>query len=404
MDDGKSTLIGRLLFDSQSVSSDVLEAIERQTKNMGEGELDLSLLTDGLRAEREQGVTIDVAYKYFTTPKRKFIIADTPGHIQYTRNMVTGASNADLAIILIDARQGVVEQTRRHGLLVSLLGVSHIVVCINKMDLIGYSEDAFQKIEADYRAFFEKYPAKELAFIPVSALQGDNVVEPSQKMDWYKGPALLSYLEQVEIANSRNLADARFQVQYVIRPQKEAYHDYRGYAGRINSGVFRKGDQVTVLPSGIASEITMIESSLQEVDEAFSPMSVVVHLKDDIDLSRGDTIAPTSNLPLIEKEMDATICWMADYPVQLGARLLLRQNSALVKCAVKEIISVLNIQTGEEEPSREAVQLNDIVKVRIKLAHPLVFDPYQKNRSMGAFILANENSGETIAAGMIAGA
>ena len=401
VDDGKSTLIGRLLFDSESVSSDILDAIERQTKNMGEGELDLSLLTDGLRAEREQGITIDVAYKYFTTPRRKFIIADTPGHVQYTRNMVTGASNADLAIILIDARQGVAEQTRRHSIITSLLGIPHLVVCINKMDLMEYSEEVYNKIVGDYRTFAQNLTIKDLAFIPVSALQGDNIVHDSKNMSWYKGQNLLSYLEEVEVTQSRNLTDPYFQVQHVIRPQTEELHDYRGYAGRINSGVYRKGDKIIVLPSRIESEISAIEASLAEVEEAFAPMSVVIHLKDDIDISRGDTIALRDNQPIVSQDVEAILCWMGTHSLHTGAKLLLRHNSAVVKCVVKEVISKINIQTLEQEEHTGPVALNDLVKVRIRTAHPLAFDSYKKNRGAGAFILVNENSGETLAAGMI---
>lgn len=401
VDDGKSTLIGRLLYDSKAVSLDILNAIERQTKNKTNGDLDLSLLTDGLRAEREQGITIDIAYKYFTTPKRKFIIADAPGHIQYTRNMVTGASNSDLAVVLIDARLGVIEQTRRHSLIASLLGIPHIVVAVNKMDLVGFDEAIFQQIKNDYLLLAESLGLKDITFIPMSALQGDNVVEKSQKMTWYEGEPLLTYLENVHIENDINLTDARFQVQYVIRPRAEDYHDYRGYAGRIQSGIYKIGDKITVLPSGIESEISRIEVNLQDVSAAFSGQAAILHLKDDIDISRGDSIVLTDNKPLISNELEANICWFDEQKMlSEGQKLLLQNGANLVKAVVKNIEYKYDISNLQKVGVTEG-GLNDILKVRIKTARPIVFDNYKNNRSTGAFILVNENTSNTVAAGMV---
>ncbi len=401
VDDGKSTLIGRLLFDSSSVSSDILAAIERQSRNLPEGEIDLSLLTDGLRSEREQGITIDVAYKYFSTPRRKFIIADAPGHVQYTRNMVTGASNTDLAIILIDARNGVVEQTRRHSMIASLLGIPHVVVCINKMDLVNYSEQAFNDIVSDFLQLRNELHFKDLTFVPVSALAGDNVVKKSVYTPWYEGLALLEYLETVAVASDRNYEDPRFQVQYVIRPKSDDLHDYRGYAGQIQSGVYRVGDRVTVFPSGLSSEITKIEVSQQEVQEAFPPQAVVIHLKDDLDISRGNTIVRSDNQPQVAQEFEAILCVTDNADFRAGGKFLLQHNSALVKCAIREIEYKLDIETYEHIPNPNSIKLNDLIKVRLRTAEPLAFDAYRKNRRTGAFILINENSGQTVAGGMI---
>jgi sulfate adenylyltransferase subunit 1 len=409
VDDGKSTLIGRLLFDSQAVSLDILNAIERQTKDKTNGQIDLSLLTDGLRAEREQGITIDVAYKYFTTKTRKFIIADAPGHVQYTRNMVTGASNADLAIVLIDARLGVIEQTRRHSLIASLLGIPNIVVAVNKMDLVGFDPSVFEQIKADYTVIADKLGIKNPVFIPMSALNGDNVVEKSDALSWYEGGTLLEYLESVNVADTVNLEDARFQVQYVIRPKSDELHDYRGYAGRIQSGIYRTGDRVVVLPSGIETTLSLIESNLNKVDYAVAGQSVVLHLSDDIDISRGDSIsvvpldlelsafqAQTSN------EITATLCWFDEKnPLFEGSKLLLQNGSNTVKAIVKEVNYKLDISNLEQVEATEA-RLNDIVNVRLKTAKPVVFDNYKQNRQTGAFILVNENSCNTVAAGMIA--
>lgn len=403
VDDGKSTLIGRLLFDSQAVSLDILNAIERQTKNKANGEIDLSLLTDGLRAEREQGITIDVAYKYFTTKKRKFIIADAPGHVQYTRNMVTGASNADLAIVLIDARLGVIEQTRRHSLISSLLGIPHIVVAVNKMDLVGFDAAVYDKIIADYQILAAQLGLKDVTFIPMSALQGDNVVEKSDKMPFYTGKTLLEHLESVHVESDINLTDPRFQVQYVIRPMTDEYHDYRGYAGKIQSGVYRVGDKVTVLPSNIPSTISRIEVNLKDVNEAFSGQAAVLHLADDIDISRGDSIITQSETlnPQSSTEVEATLCWFDETrALHEGAKFLIQNGSNVAKVVVKKIEYKLDVSTLEKHPITEGV-LNDIVKVRLKAAKPIVFDSYNNNRATGAFILINENTCNTVAAGMI---
>lgn len=401
VDDGKSTLIGRLLFDSSSVSSDILAAIERQSRNLPEGEIDLSLLTDGLRSEREQGITIDVAYKYFSTPRRKFIIADAPGHVQYTRNMVTGASNTDLAIILIDARNGVVEQTRRHSMIASLLGIPHVVVCINKMDLVNYSEQAYNDIVYDFLQLRKELHFKDLTFVPVSALAGDNVVKKLVYTPWYEGPALLEYLETVAVASDRNYEDPRFQVQYVIRPKGDDLHDYRGYAGQIQSGIYRVGDQVTVFPSGLTSEITKIEVNQQEVQEAFPPQAAVLHLRDDLDISRGNTIVRSDKLPEVSQEFEAILCVTDNADFRAGGKFLLQHNSALVKCAIREIEYKLDIETYEHILNPDSIKLNDLIKVRLRTAEPLAFDAYRKNRKTGAFILINENSGQTLAGGMI---
>jgi sulfate adenylyltransferase subunit 1 len=404
VDDGKSTLIGRLLFDSQAVSLDILNAIERQTKNKANGEIDLSLLTDGLRAEREQGITIDVAYKYFTTKKRKFIVADAPGHVQYTRNMVTGASNADLAIVLIDARLGVIEQTRRHSLIASLLGIPHIVVAVNKMDLMRFDPSVFEQIKADYSVLAEQLGLKDVTFIPMSALNGDNVVEKSENMPWYQGKTLLDHLETLEVSDDINLTDARFQVQYVIRPHTEEHHDYRGYAGTIQSGIYRVGDKVAVLPSGIESTISRIEVNLKDVNETFAGQAAVLHLADDIDISRGDSIVvqSTTHNPQSSNEMEATICWFDErQKLYEGDKLMLQNGANTIKAIVKEIEYKRDISTLEKVQTTEG-GLNDILKIRLKTAKPIVFDNYKTNRATGAFILVNENTCNTVAAGMIA--
>lgn len=401
VDDGKSTLIGRLLYDSKAVSLDILEAIEKQTKNTDNGKIDLSLLTDGLRAEREQGITIDVAYKYFTTEKRKYIIADAPGHIQYTRNMVTGASNANLAIILVDARNGVVEQTRRHTYITSLLGIPHLVVAVNKIDLVGYSEEKFNEIVEAFKKFSISLNVKDVTFIPVSAAYGDNVTSHSEKMPWYKGKNLLQHLEEIEISQDVNLELPRFQVQYVIRPQDDKFHDYRGYAGRISSGVFKKGDKVTVFPSGIETEISAIELNNKEASEVFAQQSVVMHLKDDIDVSRGDSIVRTANIPTVEQDLNAHICWMDDRALQEGTKLLLQHNSNRVKAVVKEISQKINLDSLKFEDASGTAGLNEIVKVNIKTAAPLAYDAYAENRSNGGFILIDDNTNNTVAAGIL---
>lgn len=402
VDDGKSTLIGRLLYDSNSISTDIIETLTRQSKTTGSNtDIDLALLTDGLRAEREQGITIDVAYKYFSTDKRKFIIADTPGHIQYTRNMFTGASNAHLAIILVDARNGMTDQTKRHTIISAILGVPHVLVCINKMDLVNYSEEKYKQIESDCLAFAKQLHIKDVTFIPASALEGDNVVIRSGKMPWYKGKPLLKFLETVELTETKQTDASRFQVQYVIRPQTAELPDYRGFAGRVISGVYQKGQRVTVLPSGIETTIDKIEVNQQEVDTAETNMPAVLHLEDDIDISRGNSIVPTEHLPKIEKEITATICWMDNASYIPGQKILLQQNSFRTKAVVKEVISKIDIHSFKALDSDGTMKLNDICKVLIKTAEPLSFDSYLENRNSGSFILINENTNNTIAAGTI---
>lgn len=402
VDDGKSTLIGRLLYDSNSISTDIIETLTRQSKTTGTNtEIDLALLTDGLRAEREQGITIDVAYKYFSTDKRKFIIADTPGHIQYTRNMFTGASNANLAIILVDARNGITDQTKRHSIISAILGIPHILVCINKMDLVDYSEEKYKQIESDYLTFAKQLNLKDISFIPASALAGDNVVTKSDKMSWYKGKPLLEFLETIEIVEAKQTDVSRFQVQYVIRPQTDDLHDYRGFAGRVVSGSYQKGQKVTVLPSGIETTIDKIEVNQKEVEEAETNTPVVLHLKDNVDISRGNSIVPSEFLPKTEKEVTATICWMDNASYIPGQKILLQQNSFRTKALVKEIIGKIDIHSFTQLESDGTIKLNDICKILIKTAEPITFDSYLDNRNSGAFILINENTNNTIAAGTI---
>ena len=401
VDDGKSTLIGRLLYDSKSIMIDQLEAIEKQTKNREEGDIDLALLTDGLRAEREQGITIDVAYKYFSTPKRKFIIADAPGHIQYTRNMVTGASNSDLIIILIDARQGVIEQTRRHSIIASLLNIPNVVVAVNKMDLVDYSQDTYNNIVIDFAKVATSLGLKNVTYIPISALDGDNIVDLSTNLSWYDGPALLELLETVEVAQYSNLTKARFPVQYVIRPQTEELHDYRGYAGKLISGIYRKGDKITVLPSGLQSTISAIEIGGKEVGEAFAPQSIVLHLEDDIDISRGDVIVASADQPKVSQELEVLLCWMGNKPLAEGNRYLLQINSRLVKSIVKEIQYKLDVNSLEKQYAPGTVHLNDIVRATIKTASPIPYDSYSELRVNGGAILIDETSNVTVGACMI---
>ncbi len=401
VDDGKSTLIGRLLYDSKSILIDQLAAIEKQSKNKQNGEIDLALLTDGLRAEREQGITIDVAYKYFSTPKRKFIIADAPGHIQYTRNMVTGASNSELAIILIDARNGVVEQTRRHSIIASLLNIPHIVVAINKMDLVGHSQNIYNNIVIDYAKVAESLELKDVKYIPISALNGDNIVDKSENFSWYEGDSLLQLLENVELRSDINLTDGRFPVQFVIRPQAADLHDYRGYAGKIISGVYRKGEKIIVQPSGIESTIRAIEIGGVEIDEAFAPQSIVMHLEDDVDVSRGDMIVHRNNQPTTEQQFETLLCWMGDKPLVAGNKYFLQINSQVVRCVVKEIEYKLDVNTLEKNYSPDKVELNDIVKAIIKTASPVTFDSYKKLRENGGAILIDETSCVTVGACMI---
>ena len=401
VDDGKSTLIGRLLYDSKSIMIDQLEAIEKQTKNKEAGAIDLALLTDGLRAEREQGITIDVAYKYFSTPKRKFIIADAPGHIQYTRNMITGASNADLIIILVDARHGVVEQTRRHSIIASLLKIPHVVVAINKMDMINYSQDVYNNIAIDYAAFAKELGLKNITYVPISALNGDNIVDKGEVTPWYEGPSLLSFLETVEVQDDLNYSEQRFPVQYVIRPQTDDLHDYRGYAGRIISGIYKKGDKVSILPSGLTSTISRIEKDGIEIEEAFAPQSIIIHLEDDIDISRGDVIVSAIHHAKVEQEIEVLLCWMDVKPLRSGSRYLLQLNTRTVKSIVKEIQYKLDVNTLDKIYDTEQVGLNDVVKVTIKTASPLVFDSYQDLRNGGGAILIDETSNVTVGAAII---
>jgi sulfate adenylyltransferase subunit 1 len=401
VDDGKSTLIGRLLYDSKSIMIDQLEAIERQTKNREEGDIDLALLTDGLRAEREQGITIDVAYKYFSTPKRKFIIADAPGHIQYTRNMVTGASNANLIIILIDARNGVIEQTRRHSIIASLLHIPHVVVAINKMDMVDYSQDVYTDIVIDYAEMAASLGLKNVSYIPISALNGDNIVDRSTNLPWYEGNTLLDLLETVELQKDIDLSHARFPVQYVIRPQTEELHDYRGYAGKITSGIYTRGEAVTILPSGLQSRIRKIEVGGKETEQAFAPQSVVLHLEDNIDISRGDLIVPSNDLPKQEQELEVLLCWMGNKPLAEGNRYLLQLNSRVVKTVVKKLDYKLDVNSLEKQPDPGTASLNDIVKATIKTASPVAYDAYGELRSNGGAILIDETSNVTVGACMI---
>jgi sulfate adenylyltransferase subunit 1 len=401
VDDGKSTLIGRLLYDSKSIMIDQLTAIQQQTKHKAVGEIDLALLTDGLRAEREQGITIDVAYKYFSTPKRKFIIADAPGHIQYTRNMITGASNANLIIVLIDARNGVVEQTRRHSLIASILKIPHVVVAVNKMDMVGYAEDVFNNIMIDYAVVAEKLGLKNVTYIPISALKGDNIVEKSTTMPWYDGSSLLSFLENVPVRNDVNLSVTRFPVQYVIRPQGETLHDYRGYAGKLISGILKVGDAVSVLPQGINTHIASIEHNGKNVEEAFAPQSIIVHLADDVDVSRGNVIVPVQQQPLSDKAFSSMICWMDTKPLQIGNRYWLQLNSTLVKCIVTNINYVLNVDSLTKQEHIDKIQLNEIASITLKTATPLVYDKYESLPVNGAAILIDEATNVTVGACMI---
>ena len=401
VDDGKSTLIGRLLYDSKSIFQDQLEALEKESKQKGLEGADLSLLTDGLRAEREQGITIDVAYRYFATPKRKFIIADTPGHIQYTRNMVTGASTADLAIILIDARNGLVEQTHRHSFIASLLGLQHLVVCVNKMDLVDYDEDAYRKIVAEFKSFSSRLDIKDITFIPISALKGDNVVDSSKNMSWYGGSTLLHHLENVHVGADRNLQDCRFPVQYVVRPQTDDHRDFRGYAGRIASGVFKKDDAVVALPSGRETTIDTIKLGDEEKEIAFPPLSVVMTLTDDIDLSRGEMLVRKNNQPEMINEIDAKICWLDSRPMNPSSRLVLRHLSQEVRTKISEVLYRIDINTLHRDEENRDVAMNDIARIRIKTSSPILADPYRTNRTTGAFILVDPSTHATVAAGVI---
>jgi len=401
VDDGKSTLIGRLLYDSKSIFEDQYEAIEESSRRKGDAHVNLALLTDGLRAEREQGITIDVAYRYFATPKRKFIIADTPGHIQYTRNMVTGASTANLAIILVDARNGVVEQTIRHTFIASLLGIPHIVFCINKMDLVNWDEKVFNKIKSSIEGFASKLDSKDLRFIPISALKGDNVVNRSENMGWYQGGTLLYLLENIHISSDYNHIDVRFPVQFVIRPQSDKWHDFRGYAGRMAGGVIRKGDEVVVLPSGFPSKVKTISFNGEELDEAFPPMSVCLTLEDDIDISRGDMIIRINNQPTISQDIDAMICWLNNKPIQINGKYSVMHTSNEARCIVKDVVYKIDINSLHRAEKDRSIGMNDIGRIKIRTTKPLFFDRYTRNRTTGSFILIDEGTHETVGAGMI---
>lgn len=401
VDDGKSTLIGRLLYDSKSIFQDQLNSIEASSKMKGFDYVDLSLLTDGLKSEREQGITIDVAYRYFETPKRKFIIADTPGHVQYTRNMVTGASTANLAIILIDARKGMLEQTHRHSFIASLLGIPHVIVCVNKMDLVDYNQDVFVKIKSDYKKFSSKLNIKDIRFIPISALVGDNVVDKSENMSWYQGGTLIHELENVHISSDLNHIDPRFPVQMVIRPHREGYQDFRGYAGRIASGIFKPGDKVKILPSGFTSKISKIQLSEEEIEEAYAPMSVTMTLEDDIDISRGDMIAKENNCPESTQNLDIIVTWMNEKPLVKGMKLILKHTSQEVKSIVNQISYEIDINSLHRKENVDKLYLNSIGRISMRLARQVYVDRYERNRNTGSVILINPLTLETFGAGMI---
>jgi bifunctional enzyme CysN/CysC len=401
VDDGKSTLIGRLLYDTKSIFEDQLEHVEETSKRRGDGYVNLALLTDGLRAEREQGITIDVAYRYFHTPRRKFIIADTPGHEQYTRNMVTGASTADLALVLVDARKGVLEQSRRHAFIASLLRIPHLVVCVNKMDLVDWDQEVFERICSDFTGWAAKLDVQDVTFIPISALHGDNVVDRSANMAWYQGSSLLYHLEHVHVASDRNLQDARFPVQWVTRPMSDALHDYRGYAGEVASGVFRAGDEVVVLPSGRTSRIAGIDTFDGELDEAYPPMSVTLRLEDDIDVSRGDLICRPQNRPVEAKELDAMVCWMSERPLAPGGRYRIKHTSRGALAKVDQVKYRIDVNSLHRDESAEALELNEIGKLRLRLSTPLLVDQYRRNRTTGSFVLIDESTNDTVGAGMV---
>ncbi len=401
VDDGKSTLIGRLLYDSKSIFEDQMESVKKSSLNRGYDKINLALLTDGLRAERDQGITIDVAYRYFATPKRKFIIADTPGHFQYTRNMVTGASSANLAIILIDSRKGMVEQTKRHIFLASLLGIPHLVICINKMDLVDFSQDIFEKIKREVQVFSSKLNIQDMQFIPISALHGDNVVDNSDNMPWYKGTTLMYLLETIHIGSDLNLVDSRFPVQYVIRPQSEKYQDYRGYSGSIAGGIFRAGDKVMVLPSKQITQIKAIDTPIGSTKEAYTPMSVTLRLEDELDVSRGDMIVRENNIPEISQEIDVMICWMSNDYMKPNGRYILKHTTREAKCIIKEIYYKIDINTLRRIEDFESIGANDISKVCLKITQPIFFDKYRLNRITGSLILIDEATNNTVGAGMI---
>ena len=401
VDDGKSTLIGRLLYDSKSIFEDQLESIENTSKKKGHDGVDLALFTDGLRDEREQGITIDVAYRYFTTPKRKFIIADTPGHIQYTRNMVTGASTANVATILIDARHGVIEQTKRHAFIASLLQIPHIIVCINKMDLVDFSEDVFNKIVAEFEEISSKMLVTDVRFIPMSALLGDNVVNRSKNMSWYQGAPMLHTLETMHISSDINKVDARFPVQTVLRPQSESHRDYRGYAGRVASGIFRSGDEITVMPSGFTSKIRSIDTLDKTLEEAHAPMSVSITLEDDIDISRGDMIVRSNNKPEASQDIEVMLCWLNNTPAKPRAKYTIKHTSNDQKAMIKEVVYKIDINSLDRNTEDKDLEMNSISKVKIRTTKPLMVDSYRENRTTGSIILVDDTTNETVAAGMI---
>jgi sulfate adenylyltransferase subunit 1 len=401
VDDGKSTLIGRLLYDSKSIFEDQLEAVKRASIRKGNEVINLALLTDGLRAEREQGITIDVAYRYFATPKRKFIIADTPGHVQYTRNMVTGASTANAALILIDARNGVTEQTYRHSYISSLLKIPHLIICVNKMDLMNYSEEVYEKIRHDFGAFAAKLDVKDIQFVPISALNGDNVVEKMDNMPWYEGGTLRYILENIHVASDYNHIDPRFPVQYVIRPISEKFHDYRGYAGRVVGGVFHKGEKVMVLPSGFVTTLESIDFDETEINEAFPPMSVTLRLSDDLDISRGDMIVRQNNMPEISQDIEVMMCWMSDKPLVPGMKYYLRHTTSEVRAMIKEIIYKVDVNTLERMPDGKELKMNEIGRVQLRTTKPLYYDSYRRNRNTGSIILIEEGTFNTVGVGMI---
>lgn len=423
VDDGKSTLIGRLLYDSKSIFEDQLEAVRRASIRKGNEHINLALLTDGLRAEREQGITIDVAYRYFATPKRKFIIADTPGHVQYTRNMVTGASTANAAIILIDARNGVTEQTHRHSYIASLLQIPHLIIAVNKMDLVEYSEEVYESIKHDFGAFAAKLDVKDIRFVPISALNGDNVVDRSNNMPWYGGGTLRYILENIHVGSDYNHVDPRFPVQYVIRPISEKWHDYRGYAGRIAGGVFHKGDRVMVLPSGFVTTLESIdvytpssaspkpgeeihdeykmEGSIESLEEAFAPMSVTFRLSDDLDISRGDMIVREDNMPSVGQDIEVMMCWMSPQPMTAGTKYFLRHTTTEMRCIVKEIVHKVDVNTLEEVPDGKELKVNEIARVQLRTTKPLFYDSYRRNRQTGSIILIDEGTFNTVGVGMI---
>jgi bifunctional enzyme CysN/CysC len=403
VDDGKSTLIGRLLYDAKSLFEDQIEAVERTSTQWGFDYVNLALLTDGLRAEREQGITIDVAYRYFATPRRKFIIADTPGHVQYTRNMVTGASTADLALILVDARKGLTEQSRRHAVVANLLRIPHMVVCVNKMDLVDWDQDVFEDIKDDFRRFASRFDVADIVFIPACALHGDNVVDRSANMTWYQGTPLLHHLEEVHIASDRNLVDVRFPVQYVIRPRNDAHHDYRGYTGQLAAGVLRVGDEIVVQPSGLTSKVAAIDTYDGSVDAAFPPMSVTVRLQDDIDVSRGDMLCRPHNQPTVGQDIEAMVCWLTDRPLQANGRYALKHTTHSARAVVKELRYRLDINTLHRDEESTALGLNEMGRLHLRVTAPLMFDDYRRDRATGSFILIDEASNATAGAGMILG-